>query len=160
MNPETPRLDGVREMFFRTRDQEPSTPIFEGVGEMLAIPAETTHVDEIEMESTTEVDVSAPSTKRPRGKPTVADLPARPGSRFAGKIPAVPPMRDGRAVPSDVEQFADDELMPDVPPVKHLKPSAKSQKGSNVRRTRAKSDEKQVIILHTRISSEPSPVLM
>ena len=59
-------------MFFRTRDQEPSTPIFEGVGEMLAIPAETTHVDEIEMESTTEVDVSAPSTKRPRGKPTVA----------------------------------------------------------------------------------------
>jgi hypothetical protein len=160
MNPETPRLDGVREMFFRARDQEPSTPIFEGIGEILAIPAETTHDGEIEMESTTEVDVPAPSTKCPRGKPTVADLPARPGSRFAGKMPAVRPMRDDRAIPPDVEQFADDELMPDVPPAKHLKPSVKSQKGSTVRRTRAESDGKQVIILYSRISSRPSPVLM
>ena len=159
MNPETPRLDGVREMFFRARNQELTTPIFEGVGEMLAIPAETTHDGEIEMESTTEADVPAP-TKRPRGNPTIANLPARPGSRFAGRIPAVRHMRDDRAIPPDVEQFADDELMPDVPPAKHLKPSAKSQKGSTVRRTRAESDGKQVIILYSRISSRPSPVLM
>jgi len=149
MNPGTPRLDGVREMFFRARDREPSTPIFEGVGEMLAIPAghpsqETTHGDEIEMESTKKAD--APSTRHSRGKPTVADLPARPGSRIAGKMPAVRSMRDSRAIPPDVEQFADDELMPDVPRAEHLKPSAKSQKGSNVRRTRAESNGKQVII--------------
>ena len=151
MNPETPRLGGVREMFFHARDREQSTPIFEGVGEVLAIPAEhpsqeTTHGDEIEMECTTEADAPAPSTKRPRGKPTVADLPARPGSRIAGKMPAVRPRRDARPIPSDVEQFADDELVPDAPPAKHLKPNAKSQKGSNVRRTRAENDGKQVII--------------
>ena len=151
MNPETPRLDGVREMYFRPRDQEHSTPTFEGVGEMLAIPVEepsqeTMHGDEIEMESTTEADAPAPSIKRLRGKRTVADLPARPGSRIAGKMPAVRPMRDGHPIPPDVEQFADDELMPDAPPAKHLKPNAKSQKGSNVRRTRTEGDGKQVIV--------------
>lgn len=149
MNPETPRLDGVREMFFRARDREPSTPIFEGVGEMLAIPTghpsqETTHGDEIKMESTKKAD--APSTKHSRGMPTVTDLPARPVSRVAGKMPAVRSMRDGRTTPSEAEQFADDELMPDVPAAEHLKPSVKTQRGSNARRTRPESNGKQVII--------------
>jgi hypothetical protein len=149
MNPETPRLDGVREMFFRARDRDPSTPIFEGVGEMLAIPAghpsqETTHSDEIRTEGTKEANV--PLIKRSRGMPTAADLPARPVSRLAGKMPTVRSMRDGRTTPSDAEQFADDELMPDVPEAEHLKPSVKSQKGSNVRRTRPESNGKQVII--------------
>jgi hypothetical protein len=85
MNPETPSLDGVREMFFRARGREPSTPIFEGVDEMLATPAgymhqETTHSNEVEMENTTETRASAPSAKRLRGKPTVADQPAKPDS--------------------------------------------------------------------------------
>ena len=69
-------------------------------------------------------------------------------------------MRGDQAIPPDVEHLEDDELMPDVPPSKHLKPSAKSQKGSTIRRTRAESDGKQVIILSLRISSKPSPVLM
>jgi hypothetical protein len=55
-------------------------------------------------------------------------------------------MRDCRATPTDVEQLADDELRPDVPPAKHSKPNAEALKGSNVRRTRAESEEKQVII--------------
>jgi hypothetical protein len=85
MNPETPRLDGVREMFFRARSWEPSTPIFEGVDEMLTTPAgymhqETTDSNEVEMENMAETRASAPSTKRLRRKPTVADQPAKPGS--------------------------------------------------------------------------------
>ena len=39
MDSETPRLDGMREMFFRAQNREPRTPNFEGVGEMLATPA-------------------------------------------------------------------------------------------------------------------------
>jgi hypothetical protein len=151
MNPETPSLDGVREMFFRARGREPITPIFEGVDEMLATPAgylhqETTHSNEVEMENMAETQASAPSAKRLREKPTVADQQAEPGSRIAAKTPGVRPMRDCRETPTDVEQLADDELRPDVPPAKHLKPNAKALKGSNVRRTRAESEEKQVII--------------
>jgi hypothetical protein len=44
------------------------------------------------------------------------------------------------------ETLADDQLRPDVPRAKHSKPNANALKGSNVRRTRAESEEKQVII--------------
>ena len=44
------------------------------------------------------------------------------------------------------ETLADDQLRPDVPRAKHSKPNAKALKGSNVRRTRAESEEKQVIM--------------
>jgi hypothetical protein len=148
MSPETPRLDGVREMFFRARNREPSTPIFEGVGEMLATPAgyllqDTKHNKEIEMEGAAEAP--APSTKHPRRKPTVAvaDHPPRPESRIARKISGPRLVRDGRTTPTDAEQLADDETMPDEPPAKNSKP----QKGSNVRRTRTESGAKQVIII-------------
>jgi hypothetical protein len=143
MNPETPRLDGVREMFFRARNQEPSTPIFEGVGEMLATPAgyllqDTKHNKEIEM-----AGAPAPSTKPPRRKPAVADHPPRPESRIGRKISGPRLVRDGRTTPAEAEQLADDESMPDEPPVKHSKP----QKGSNLRLTRTESEAKQVIII-------------
>ena len=85
MNPETPRLDGVGEIVFRARGREPSTPIFEGVHEMLATPAgymhqETMHSNEVEMENTAETRASAPSAKPLRREPTVSDQPAKPGS--------------------------------------------------------------------------------
>jgi hypothetical protein len=85
MDLETPSLDGVREMFFHAQSWEPSTPIFEGVDEMLMTPVgymhqETTHSNEVEMENMAETWASAPSTKRLRRKLTVADQPAKPGS--------------------------------------------------------------------------------
>ena len=107
---------------------------------------ETTHSNEVETENTAETRASAPSAKRLRGKPTVADQPAKPGSRIAAKTPGVRPMRDCRETPTDEEQLADEELRRDVPPAKHSKPNANALKGSNVRRTRVESEEKQVII--------------
>jgi hypothetical protein len=146
MNPETPRLDGVREMFFRARDREPSTPIFEGVGEMLATPAGY-FGKEVETESTVEAQAPAPSIKRPRGRSTVADHTAKPGSRIAVKAPNVRPMRDGRITPADVEQLADDEMASDVLPTRHPRPNANAPKASTMRRTRTEMAAKQVIIL-------------
>jgi hypothetical protein len=154
-NPETPRLDGVREMFFRAREREPSTPIFEGVDEMLATPAgylsrETTQSNEAKLESTAEAHAPSPNAKRPREKSMVSDHPAKPSSRIAVKAPGVRATRDGRTMPTDVAQLADDELMPDAPLDKSLEHSANAPKGSIGRRTnrRAETEVKEVTIVY------------
>jgi len=164
-NPETPRLDGVREMFSRAREREASTPIFEGVDEMLATPAgyfsrETTQSNEIKLESTAEAPPPSPNVKRPREKSLVSDHPARPSSRIAVKTPGVRSFRDGRAMPTDVAQLADDELMPDAPLDKPSEHSTKAPKGSIARRTnrRAETEVKEVIIVSAAFS-KPGQVL-
>jgi hypothetical protein len=145
--PETPRLDGLREMFSRARKREPDTPLFEGVGEMLATPPEYAAVavqgpsendeEAEEMESTTE---AVPAPKRSRGKKAVI-------SKSGAKTAAAAPAREGCATPTEREQLADDELTPDDPPlVKPSKHSANAPKGSIVRRTtrRAENEAKEV----------------
>ena len=132
--PETPRLDGVREMFFRARRQEPSTPIFEGVEEMLVMPPEypsqeqpTGQSDEVVAERAPEVAAPAPTRlpKRASGAPATT--------------PAVR-VRGGRETPADESQLADNELTPDDPPAKPSKHSANAPKGSIVRRTTRRAD--------------------
>jgi hypothetical protein len=150
-DPETPRLDGVREMFFRARVREPKTPIFEGVGEMLATPPRysaqgAAQSNEVEMESMAEARASVPSDKLPSEKSSDPDHAVKPDFRAAAKAPGVRPMRDGRATPTEVAQLADDELASDVPPAKSMKPSSKAPKGSTVKRTsrRAGGEAKEV----------------
>jgi hypothetical protein len=150
-NPETPRLDGVRDMFFRAREQEPNTPIFEGVDEMLATPAgyfsqETTQSKEVKLESMAEAHAPSPRVKRPSEKSLVSDHPAKPSSRIAVKTQSVRSMRDSRAIPTDVAQLADDELMPDAPLDKPSEHSGNAPKCSIVRRTnrRAETEVKEV----------------
>ena len=161
-NPETPRLDGVREMFFRAREREPSTPLFEGVGEMMATPPgyavqaqEPAQNDEVEvMEGTTTTEAApapaaASALKRSRGgKPVVASGGGHASkTTTATKTPAVlRAAREGRATPPD--EMADDELTPDLQPplAKPSKHGAGAPKGSIVRRStrRAEGESKEV----------------
>ena len=150
-NPETPRLDGMREMFNRARELEPNTPAFEGVGEMLATSAEyqaTRQGNEVELENTAEEHARSQSVKRPEVKSVDSDHPGKPSSRIAVKTSGVRPMYDGRVTPTDVAQYADDE-MPEVldKPSDH---SANTAKGSTARRTdrRVKTEVNQVIIVN------------
>jgi hypothetical protein len=150
-NLETPRLDGVRDMFFRAQEREPSTPILEGVDEMLATPAgyfpqETTPSNEIKLESAAEAPTPSSSAKRPREKSMVSDHPVKPSSLIVGKPLSVRSMRDGRAMFTDVAQLADDEPMPDAPLDKSSERSANAPKGPIVRRTnrRAETEVKEV----------------
>ncbi|KAH9990229.1 hypothetical protein BJV74DRAFT_837337 [Russula compacta] len=169
-NLESPRLDGVREMFFRAREREPSTPTFEGVGEMFAaspgyIAQEATQGNEVEMESTAEAHVShsALSAKRPRGKSTASDHPTKPGSRVTAKTPSVPPMGDGRAAPIDAEQPADDEQTSDFPPAKPSKQNANAPKGSIVRVTNRGADDEakeDKAVATTKLASKPRKVII
>ena len=153
-NLETPRLDGVREMFIRAREREPSTPIFEGVDEMLATPAgyfsrEATQSNEVKSESTAEAHAPSPSVRRPRAKSVVSDHPAKPSSRIAVKTSGVGSMRDGRVMPT-VAQPVDDELIPDAPVDQSTEPIAEAPKGSISRRTnrRAEAEVKEVIAVY------------
>ncbi|KAI9513527.1 hypothetical protein F5148DRAFT_1006664 [Russula earlei] len=148
--PETPRLDGLREIFFLAREREPSTPIFEDVGEMLATPQdsvvqEITESNEVEMDNTGELHASSPSSKRSGGKPMDSGHPVMAGSRIPAKTTGGRRIGDGRATPSDAEQLADDGQMSDIPPAKPLKQSANIPKSSVVRRTdrRAENEAKE-----------------
>jgi hypothetical protein len=150
-NPETPRLDGVRDMFFRAREREPNTPIFEGVDEMLATPAgyfsqETTQSNEVKLESMAEAHAPSPRVKRPSEKSLISEHLAKPSSRIAVKTQGVRSMHDGRAMPTDVAQLADDELMPDAPPNKPSEHSVNAPKSSIIKRTnrRAETEVKEV----------------
>jgi len=151
VNPETPRLDGMREMFNRAGEREPNTPAFEGIGEMLATPAEyhsretTRQSDEVQLQSTAVTHARSQSVKRPEEKSVVSDHPAKPSSRIAVRTSGVRPMRDGRVTPNDAAQFADDE-MPEVLQDKPLEHSANAAKGSTARRTnrRVETEVKQV----------------
>jgi hypothetical protein len=150
--PETPRLDGLREMFFRARKREPDTPLFEGVGEMLATPPEYAAVaaqgpsendeEAEEMEDTRE---AAPVPKRSRGKAAIS----KSGAKTATAARAAP-AREGRVTPIELAQLADDELTPDDPPLaKPSKHSANAPKGSVVRRMtrRATKEVNNIYIL-------------
>jgi len=155
-NPEAPRLDGMREMFNRAREWEPNTLVFEGVGEMLATPVEfnsretTQQSDEVELNSTAEVHAPSQSVKRPKEKSLVsADTSVKPGSRIAVKTSSVRPMRDGRVTPTDAAQFADDEMMSDVPLDKSSERGANAPKGSIARQTSRKAAiEMKVMIIY------------
>ena len=141
-NPETPRLDGVREMFFRARQQEPSTPIFEGVEEMLVTPPDSQEPpgqsDEVAAESAPEVAAPPAPTRLPK--------------RSSG-APAADRMRSGRETPTDAAQLADSELTPDAPPAKPSKHSANAPKASIVRRTtrRAEVEVREVIVFDCKL---------
>jgi hypothetical protein len=138
-NPETPRLEGVREMFLHARRREPSTPTFEGVDEMLVTPPECPpeeppeQSDEVVAEPAPEV-VAAPAPTRLPKQVSGATAKKTLGARVR--------------VPTDVSQFADNELTPDEPPAKPSKHSANAPKGSIVRRTtrRAEAEAKEVMI--------------
>jgi hypothetical protein len=136
-NPETPRLEGVREMFVRERRQEPSTPIFEGVDEMLVTPPEC-----------------PPEESAGQSEEVVAELAAEVAAPAPTRLPKQVSGATGKKtlstrvrVPTDVSQFADNELTPDEPPAKPSKHSANAPKGSIVRRTtrRAEAESKEVI---------------
>jgi len=149
--PETPRLDGMREMFNRARERELNTPAFEGVGEMLATQAEyysreTSQSNEVELEGTAELHASSQTVKHPKEKSMVSDHPAKPSSRIAVKTSGM--RRDGRVTPTDAAQFADDEMMPDASLDKSSEPSVNAPKGSIARRTnrKAETEIKDVII--------------
>jgi hypothetical protein len=151
-NPETPHLDGMREMFDHAQEREPNTPAFEGVDAMLAIPAEyhsretTRQSNGLKLESTAETQVRSQSVERPKEKSVVSDHATKPSSRIAVKTSGVRPMRDGRVTPTDAAQFADDE-MPEVLLDKPSEHSANAAKGSTVRRTnwRVEIEVKKVI---------------
>jgi hypothetical protein len=141
-------------MFIRAREREPSTPIFEGVDEMLATPAgyfsqEATQSNEVKSESTADAHAPSPSAKRPRAKSVVSDHPAKPSSRIAVKTSGVGSMRDGRAMPT-IAQPVDDELAPDAPVDQFSEHGAEAPKGSIARRTnrRAEAEVKEVIIVY------------
>lgn len=149
-NPETPRLDGMREMFNRARELEPNTPAFEGVGEMLATPAKyraTRQSNDVELENTAETHVRSQSVKRPEEKSVVSDHPGKPSSQIAVKTSSLRPMCDGRVTPTDAAQFADDEMQEVLD--KPSERSANTAKGSTARRTdrRVKTEVNQVIIV-------------
>ena len=155
-NLETPRLDGVREMFIRAREREPSTPIFEGVDEMLATPAgyisrEVLQSNEVGPENTEETHVPSPSARRLRAKSVDRDHLAKPAPQIAVKTSGVRSMHDGRAMPTDNAQPGDDELMPDAP-LDESSDHGNATKGSIAKRTNRRAEvEVKVIGLSRRL---------
>ena len=151
----TPQFSGVREMYLRERAQDTGTPIYEGVGEMMSTPAayrahESTQESSDEAEDSqddssdkdvppTPVPARATRAKRTPALKTKTDPPAT-----RKRTPAVrASTRKAETTPAgaDATLMADDELTPDLPPVRGTRKASDAPKGAIVRRSRRAASE-------------------
>ena len=151
----TPQFSGVREMYLRERAQDTGTPIYEGVGEMMSTPAayrahESTQEssDEAEDSQDDSSDKDAPPTPVParatRAKRTPALKAKADPPATRKRTPAVRASnRKAETTPAgaDATLMADDELTPDLPPVRGTRKTSDAPKGAIVRRSRRAASE-------------------
>jgi hypothetical protein len=81
------------------------------------------------------------------GAESAPEVVAPAPTRLPKQAPVGSCVRKAQETPTDTSQLADDELIPDEPPAKPSKQSAKAAKGSIVRRTtrKAEAEAKEVI---------------
>lgn len=150
-NVQTPRMGGVRDMYLRERPAELGTPVYDGIGDMLATPTGYRAEDLEEADEAGTLLEQPAVAKKPQPKHGAAKSNAKPtGAAANSRLPArttkprAPPLPSRRAAPAGSKvpgdaSMADDEMTPAEPVLKRATASRLAvPKAAIVRRTKMK----------------------